>query len=32
VVATRKVRVRHIGRAAFGNADAWGDWETDKGE
>jgi hypothetical protein len=32
VVATRKVGVRHIGRAAFGNADAWGDWETDNGE
>jgi len=32
VAATRKVRVRHIGKAAYGNQEAWGDWSTDKGE
>jgi hypothetical protein len=32
VAATRKVRVRHIGKAAYGNQDAWGEWSTDKGE
>ncbi len=32
VGATRRVRVRHIGKAAYGNDTAWGDWDTDKGE
>ena len=32
VLATRKVKVRHVGRTAYPNDRAWGTWETDRPE
>jgi hypothetical protein len=32
VFATRKVKVRHVGRMAYVNDAVWGEWDTDRGD